>query len=138
MISMFSQFRLFHRPYLFHLQQVLLPYQITETQWALLRRLHEEGPATFSDIALYWGVEKPSITPIAQKLIEQKWIYIVAGEDKRQKLMHLTGEGITKFNELQPVVEKFQQELLVDITDEERKIVEKVFDRLQVNISKRG
>lgn len=138
MYSIFSDLRRFHRPYTQRLQQVLAPYQLTEIQWALIRYLHDVGPSTNSDIAVYWGVEKPSVTPIVQKLMDQQLIYTVSGTDKRQKVMHLTDEGLSKYKELKPAVDAFQSVLIEDITAEERIIVEHVLEKLQKNLLKWG
>lgn len=134
--SMFAKFKILQRPYANGLQQVLGPYQMSEAQWGLIRYISEVGPATNSEIALYWSVEKPSVTALAQKLIDQHLIYVVYGTDKRKKVMHLTEEGIVKYQQLKKVVHTFQASLLVDITEEECEVVEKVLEKLQQNLRK--
>lgn len=134
--SMFVKLKILHRPYSNGLQQVLSPYQMSEAQWGLIRYIYEVGPATNSEISLYWSVEKPSVTAIAQKLIDQHLIYVVYGEDKRKKIMHLTEQGQVKYQQLKKAVHAFQSSLLEGITEEECEIVEKVLDKLQQNIRK--
>ena len=136
MYSMFAKFKILHRPYSNGLQQVLRPYRVSEAQWGLIRYIYEVGPATNSEIALYWSVEKPSVTALAQKLMDQHLIYVVYGADRRKKLMHLTEEGIAKYLQLKKAVQTFQSSLLEDITEEECEIVEKVLEKLQQNIRK--
>ncbi|SDN33468.1 DNA-binding transcriptional regulator, MarR family [Psychrobacillus sp. OK028] len=136
MYSMFAKFKIFHRPYANNLQQVLSPYHMSEAQWGLIRYIYEVGPATNSEIALYWSVEKPSVTVLAQKLIDQRLIYVLHGTDKRKKVMHLTEEGIVKYKQLKKAVHSFQSSLLEGVTEEECEIVEKVLDKLQQNIRK--
>jgi len=136
MHSMFAKYKIFHRPYANGLQRVLSPYHMSEAQWGLIRYIYEIGPATNSEIALYWGVEKPSVTALAQKLIDQHLIYVVHGADKRKKVMHLTEEGIVKYQQLKIVVHAFQTSLLEGITEEECKIMESVLEKLQQNIGK--
>ncbi|MCZ8533845.1 MarR family winged helix-turn-helix transcriptional regulator [Psychrobacillus psychrodurans] len=136
MNSMFAKFKILQRPYANGLQEVLSPFQMSEAQWGLIRYIFEVGPATNSEIALYWSVEKPSVTALAQKLIDQQLIYVVYGTDKRKKVMHLTENGIAKYQQLKEAVHTFQSSLLEGITKEECEIVEKVLEKLQQNIRK--
>ncbi|QUG40261.1 MarR family transcriptional regulator [Psychrobacillus sp. INOP01] len=136
MYSMFVKYKIFHRPYANGLQQVLSPFQMSEAQWGLIRYIYEVGPATNSEIALYWSVEKPSVTALAQKLIDQHLIYVVYGTDKRNKVMHLTEEGIVKYQQLRQAVHTFQSSLLEGVSEEECEIVEKVLEKMQQNIRK--
>lgn len=134
MYSMFVEFKIFHRSYANGLQRVLSPFQMSEAQWGLIRYIYEVGPATNSEIALYWSVEKPSVTALAQKLIDQHLIYVVYGTDKRKKVLHLTEEGIVKYQQLKKAVHTFQSSLLEGITEEECTIMENVLEKLQQNI----
>lgn len=136
MNSMFAKFKILQRPYANGLQEVLSPFQMSEAQWGLIRYISEVGPATNSEIALYWSVEKPSVTALAQKLIDQQLIYVVYGTDKRKKVMHLTENGIAKYQQLKEAVHTFQSSLLEGITKEECEIVENVLEKLQQNIRK--
>lgn len=138
MYSFFPKFQLAHRPYINQLQDILLPYNVSIRQWGLVRYLFESGPSTFGDIATYWQLEKPSITPPAQKLIEQGMIYIQPGVDKRQKVMHLSQQGIELYEQIKQVMDEFQEELLEDITQEEREVAEQLLEKLIANLRKRG
>ena len=133
----FTTLKLISRPYSNKMQDLLLPFGLTEVQWGLIRILYEEGPSTFTDIATYWRVEKPSVTPIAQKLIEQELIYIGTGQDKRQKVMHLTNNGVEKYKETKQIVDTLQKNLLIGITEQERQITEQVLEKLLVNLKGR-
>jgi len=136
MFSMFAKFKILQRPYANSMQQLLSPYNMSEAQWGLIRYLYEVGPASNSDIALYWSVEKPSVTALAQKLVEQDLVYVVLGTDKRKKVMHLTEEGIVKYQQLKKAVYTFQSSLLEGVTEEECEIVERVLEKLQQNFRK--
>ena len=138
MYSFFSKLKLVSRSYSNQLHQELAPYNITEVQWGLIRYIYESGPSTFTDVAAYWQVEKPSITPIAQKLIEQELIHVLSGKDKRQKVMHLTTKGVEKYDQLKQVIDSFQEEMVEGITSEERGILERAFGELFKSLRKRG
>lgn len=138
MYSFFSKFQLVHRPYSNQLQEMLLPYGISASQWGLLRYLFENGPSTSSDLVAYWQVEKPSITPIAQKLVAQGIIFILPGTDKRQKVMHLSDKGNAMYLEIKQGLDSFQEELMRGITQEERDVAEQLLDKLRLNLKERG
>lgn len=136
--SFFTTFNLAHRPYMNELQSRLQVFSMTGIQWGIIRYIAEAGPATFSDVATYWRVEKPSITPVANKLIEEGLIYISTGQDKRQKFMHLSEKGNVKYTQVKEAINLFQEELLEGITDTEKEMAERVLEKLTVNILKRG
>ncbi|WP_230203566.1 MarR family winged helix-turn-helix transcriptional regulator [Bacillus massiliigorillae] len=100
--------------------------------------MFEQGSGTFGDVATYWQVEKPTITPVAQKLIAQEIIFIEQGVDKRQKVMHLTEQGERLYQEIKHTMNAFQDEIMQGITDEEREIAEKLLTDLRENLLKRG
>lgn len=133
----FTSLKLFSRPYSNKMQELLMPLDLTEIQWGLIRILYENGPSTFTEVAEYWRVEKPSVTPIAQKLMEQELIYTENGYDKRQKVMYLTSAGVEKYKEAKQVIDTFQQDLLVGIPEKERQITEKVIEKLLANLKGR-
>lgn len=138
MYPFFIKFQIAYRSFSNQLHDVLLPYGLTANQWGLIRYLFESGPATFSDVANFWQVEKPTITPTAQKLIEREYIYILPGMDKRQKMMHLSDRGIEMYKKIKQSIEIFQEDLMEDIPKEERKIAVKIMDQLMTNLRKRG
>lgn len=133
----FTTLKLISRPYSNRMHDILMPLGLTEVQWGLIRILRENGPSTFTDVANNWKVEKPSVTPIAQKLIEQNLVTIGTGHDKRQKVMHLTELGVAKYLEAKQIVEAYQQDLLNGISEQEREVTEKVLGKLLVNIKGR-
>ncbi len=138
MYPFFSKLRLIQRPYTNQLNEVTQEFQLSSVQWALLKYISEHGEATFSDVAIYWQVEKPSITPIAQRLIDLGLLYVAAGKDKRQKFMHLTEKGQSKYVEMKLEVDQFQDELIEDIPIEELLIAESLLDKIHRNLKRRG
>ncbi|MGM9924440.1 MAG: MarR family winged helix-turn-helix transcriptional regulator [Bacillus sp. (in: firmicutes)] len=138
MYPIFTQIQLIRRAYSNELQEELLPHGISTSQWVVIRYLYESGPATFGDVAAYWQVEKPSITPIAQKLAEKELIFISSGEDKRKKVMHLSEKGKVLYEESRRTINDFQEALLDGISPEEREAAERVLGTVLLNLRKRG
>ncbi|MBW8351069.1 MarR family transcriptional regulator [Bacillus sp. IITD106] len=138
MYSVFSKIKLLYKPYTQQILKVLEPHELTELQWGLLRYLQEDGPTTFSEIAEYWQVEKPSVTPVAQKLIELGLIEVRPGKDKRQKVMHITELGQIKYKECKASVDLYQSKLLEGVSEQQIKDVNEVLEQLTSNVKKRG
>ena len=136
MYNYFLTMKLVQRQYANQMLETLTPHKVTEMQWGLLRYLVEVGPASFSEIAAFWHVEKPTITPVAQKMLEQSFIEIQVGQDKRQKMMVITALGITKYKEIKADVEQFVSHLTQGITEQELEQGLAVFDQLQQNLKK--
>lgn len=138
MYPFFSKVALTHRIYNNQLQEELMPFGITVTQWALIRYLKNNGQATFSDVADYWQVEKPAITPIAQKLAARELISISSGSDKRQKFMFLSEKGQALHQTIMKTTDQLLEELLEGISQEERDVAEKALEKLLSNLKRRG
>ncbi|NRS46495.1 MarR family winged helix-turn-helix transcriptional regulator [Brevibacillus sp. HB2.2] len=138
MYPFFSTVAFTHRVYNNQLQEELLPFGISVTQWALIRYLKDNGPATFSDVADYWQVEKPAITPIAQKLAAREMISILTGADKRQKIMCLSEKGEALHKTIMEATDPFLEELMEGISQEERDAAATVLEKLIMNLKRRG
>lgn len=138
MNTIFTQIKLMNKPYAQQMQKLLEPFHVTELQWGLLRYLYEINPATFSEVAVYWRVEKPSVTPVGQKLIELGLIEVLPGTDKRQKVMHLTKAGQEKYFVCKEAVDAYQTQLLHDISYDQLKVVQEVLNQISSNMMKRG
>ncbi|WP_428912338.1 MarR family winged helix-turn-helix transcriptional regulator [Niallia sp. Krafla_26] len=138
MYSYFIKSQLANRSYNLQLHDELTLHDLSASQWGLIRYIFEVGPATFSEVASYWKVEKPSVTPIAQKLVEKEMVFISPGKDKRQKVMHLSEKGVELYKQIKHMIDVFQEELVVGISQEEREIAEEVLDKLLINLTKRG
>jgi MarR family transcriptional regulator, transcriptional regulator for hemolysin len=138
MYPFFSKVAFTHRMYNNQLQEELLPFGISVTQWALIRYLKNNGSATFSDVADYWQVEKPAITPIAQKLAAREIISISSGSDKRQKIMYLSEKGEALHKTIMEATDPFLEEILEGISPEERDAAATVLEKIIINLKRRG
>lgn len=138
MYPFFSKVAFTHRMYNNQLQEGLLPFGISVTQWALIRYLKNNGSATFSDVADYWQVEKPAITPIAQKLAAREIILISSGSDKRQKIMYLSEKGEALHKTIMEATDPFLEEILEGISPEERDAAATILEKIVMNLKRRG
>lgn len=137
MFSFLTRFTYTHRMYHNQLNDLLSSYNLSSTQWALLRYLSESGPAMLSEVAAYWQVERPTVTPIAQKLYERELIFVAPGKDKRRKVMHVSDNGLELYKVIKSEMDAFQDELLQGVSGEEREVTEQVLEKVLVNMMKR-
>lgn len=136
--NLFSTLRLVDRLSLNHYTQVLLPHGLNVNQWGLLRYLVENGETTFSEAAAAWHLENPTLTPIAQKLIEKNFIAIEIGTDRRQKLMKVTEQGKKQYEQIKSIVAMQLDEMLEGVTVDEQNQFLDILERMYLNIMKRG
>lgn len=136
--NLMSQIRLIARLYMNGLTELLLPYNYTPRQWGLLRLLVEEGDMTLSQVASIWQIEKPTLTPVVQNLIERELITIQAGSDKRQKIMVITEQGKAEYFNIHKIVSPYIEELFQDIDEDEIASLEKGLNQINNNMERRG
>lgn len=138
MYSFILKSKIVNRFYNDQLQNELILHGLSLREWGIILYLFEVSSATFSDVASYWQVEKPSVTPAAQKLVEKGFVYISPGRDKRKKVMLLSEKGVKMYEQIKPIVDLYQKELMDGISQEEREIAEQLLDKLLENLMKRG
>ena len=131
----FNEYRLMYRPFINQINVQLEQYGLYSSQWGLLRLLTEKGPLTFGDIAIAMYIEKPSVTKLVQKLVELQFVEIKPGKDKREKIVHLTNDGVKKIDEIHLALQPLLQKALNGVTNEEMVNAEKVLAQIRINIT---
>lgn len=135
--EVFSKLRLVERMFMNQYNTELLPYGFTVGHWGLLRYLVTKGEATFAEAAAVLHVENPTLTPIAQKLVEKQLIEIVTGADRRQKVMRVSELGKAKYDQIYPVALSLLTELLEGISEEHQQIFLQSLEQVYSNIVKK-
>lgn len=97
---------------------VLLPFEITSTEWAFLGMLHEyKDGIRSSDIADCLGVEAPFVTVLVANFMKRKWVTQSKDKtDMRAKLIFLTSEGHKKVIDIEAIVRKVSKTWLKDVS----------------------
>ena len=88
------------------------------------------------EISHYQGVEKPTITRTFASLEEMSYVEQVAGRDKREKRMQLTGQGTAVYEEVRVTIDQFEKEILKDISESELIDFIRVMEEIKNNIKK--
>jgi DNA-binding MarR family transcriptional regulator len=99
------------------------PYEITPTQWAVIMGLSAHDGQTIGALAQRLGVDGPAATNLVKRLEQGGLVKRSRSrEDERVVEVWLTAEGQDLFRSLDPVVERFQEEILP--TDQRQRLIE--------------
>lgn len=115
MLNLFLQIHRFHRNYMARLTTMLVPYKLTPGNWSLLQLLHAYETVTSSQIAAHWDVEKPTVSSNVKQMLALDLIAVVPGEDKREKKLALTPNGMALYEKISKDVLMMQENILRDI-----------------------
>jgi DNA-binding MarR family transcriptional regulator len=81
------------------------------TQYSLLRRLSHAGEVRQRVLGGLTSLDETTLTRNLRPLIDAGWVAISPGEDRREKLVRLTGDGAAKLREARPAWERAQERL---------------------------
>ena len=113
-------------------------HNITRTQWIALYYINISNMITQRQLADKMSIKEPTIVRLLDKMELLGWVIRTNSEDdKRIKLLNLTEKGRKIESEMLSVAEKFRDDVVQDISQEELKIYSSVLDRMQSNIKKK-
>lgn len=105
------------RQYVEHMNKELERFNLSTAQWLVLKNINKQAETTLVEIAKQQQLEKPTVTKIVQKLVEESYIQVRPGIDKREKLLSLTAKGNSIYNDVFTIIQSTQQQLLKDVPD---------------------
>ncbi|WP_029009254.1 MarR family winged helix-turn-helix transcriptional regulator [Azospirillum halopraeferens] len=106
-------------------------YDITPMQYAVLAVLRSTPDLDQISLAHRAALDRSTIGGLAERLEEKGWLRRVPGvEDRRQKLLSLTEEGLRVLEAVEPAVERSQARILAPLTPEERAIFTALLERI--------
>lgn len=132
--TLFDSYRDLYRPYVNAVNNRLAKHQLYTSQWIVLRLICLKESCTLAEIAKETRVEKPSVTRIIQKLMELGYVEIKQGDDKREKYVRLTEQGIEVYTSLQKELSSFLNELTVGIDEADLKTTRDVLNQILVRL----
>jgi DNA-binding MarR family transcriptional regulator len=81
------------------------------TQYSLLQRLRRGGEVRQRDLGELTSLDETTLTRNLRPLIDAGWVAIRPGEDRREKLVRVTGVGVAKLRESRPAWERAQERM---------------------------
>ena len=130
----FHQFMLLYRPFEHHLNTQLAMHDLYRAQWSTMYYLFNYGSATLVELSNYQSVEKPTVTRTINRLEEQGYVEHVPGKDKREKRMQLTNLGRKIYTEVRITIDKFEQDILKGISEEQQLEAIRVMEEIRTNL----
>jgi DNA-binding MarR family transcriptional regulator len=101
-------------------------------EWRIIATLADRGRARAQDIALSTRMHKSVVSRAAARLIELGWVTRTANaSDRREAPLSLTSAGQDVYAQLVPVVLDYQERLLEDLSDGERRMLDHLLEKLE-------
>lgn len=105
------------------------PYHMTRSQWIALHYIFNNDHITQRKLAEKMGIKEPSVVRLLQKLELDGLLYrSVSSEDKRIKQLELSVKGSEVYHELLPIAEKFMNNVIEGISEEDLQTFMKVME----------
>lgn len=116
------------------MEQKFRPYNITRTQWIAMYYIATSESITQRELADKMAVKGPTVVRLLQKL-EQDGLLVRSGidTDKRVKQLVLTEKGTRLYRSLLPVAEKFKNDTIAGISEENLQILKDALDTMVKN-----
>jgi DNA-binding MarR family transcriptional regulator len=89
------------------------------TSYAILSRLHEEGPLMISELAQRLAMDRTTCTREVAPLSRSGLVEVVAVPDRRRRLLRLTAEGERRFAAGRPAWIRVQQQVADELGNTE-------------------
>ena len=93
----------------------LRPSELELTQFTLLMALDLTGEITQKRLGKLLAMDSTTLTRTLSLVAKRNWIREKAGDDRRQKLISLTGDGRRKLQQAQPHWERAQKNLRANL-----------------------
>jgi len=101
-------------------------------EWRIIATLGDRGRARAQDIALSTRMHKSVVSRAVARLSELGWLARSANaKDRREAPLRLTADGRHVYRQLIPIVLEYQECLLGDLSDGERRTLERLLDKLE-------
>jgi DNA-binding MarR family transcriptional regulator len=86
----------------------LRPVGLRTTQFSLLRVLARAGQVRQGDLSGLTSLDETTLTRNLRPLVDAGWIAVRSGDDRREKLVKITGAGTAKLAEARSAWERAQ------------------------------
>jgi DNA-binding MarR family transcriptional regulator len=101
-------------------------------EWRIIATLGDRGGARAQDIVLSTRMHKSVVSRAVARLMALGWVTRMANaKDRREAPLRLTADGRHVYRELVPIVLDYQDHLLGDLTEGERRTLERLLDKLE-------
>ncbi|MFR0985346.1 MAG: MarR family winged helix-turn-helix transcriptional regulator [Frisingicoccus sp.] len=85
---------------------------ITVNQYSLMANINSVGTTNITDLTRIVKLDKSTLTRTLAPLIDTGYIHSERGKNRREVVLSLTVEGKVKLEEISPVWQKIQEEMI--------------------------
>lgn len=108
---------------------IMAPSGVKATQFTMLGAVALMGPASVTRLAEHLALDRTTLTRNLKVLAEQGLVAISAGEDRRERVVSLTGDGQAAIERATPVWHEAQDALTARFGEERwRRMIEDMND----------
>ncbi|WP_152088272.1 MarR family winged helix-turn-helix transcriptional regulator [Pseudoalteromonas sp. A25] len=111
--------------------------ELTVPQWRAIAHLAQQETCSAKRLCDLAQIDKSTMSRAVKQLTDKQLIELCADpNDKRAKLLSLTKDGEALYAQLSPKALKWEQELLVELSNEERVLLKSVMDKIELQVDK--
>lgn len=119
------------------LDKALIPYNVTRAQWIAMYYIANNDCISQKGLADKMSIKEPTVVRMLQKMGYEDFVFITnCHKDKRKKYLKLTEKGTKIYYDLMPIVEKFKNDTIAGIKDEDLQMLKIVLDKMVKNALK--
>lgn len=112
-------------------------FALSITQWRIMAVLGEYPDSSADDVSHKTQIEKSILSRAISKLLQRKLIQRVFSEtDKRRSMLSLTVTGIDVYNEIVPLSQQYEKQLLTCFNQQEKAQFYKLLEKLYTHSEK--
>lgn len=112
-------------------------YNLTTSQWAVIKLLFDRKELTQAQIADELNSDRATAGTVILKLYEKKYIdKVIDKNDKRSYVISLTQEAKNVVKEIELIAEHITKEALIEVSDDNIKVLYDVLGQIIKNLSK--
>jgi DNA-binding MarR family transcriptional regulator len=113
------------------IEEILAEEELTLDQWRVLRTLTEAGPLSMSDLGGCTHITGPTVTRVADRLVERALLYRdVDAADRRRVLVHVAERGRALCRTLAPRLDEAERTGLSALSESEATTLRRLLERL--------
>ena len=105
------------------LNNALKEHELFAAQWTIIYCIQLKGEITMKQICNYINVEAPTVTRTVSRLVELGWLTTIEGIDRRERIVQLSEEALTKLSRIKETIIQFENRFLEVLTEEEQLVL---------------
>lgn len=111
-------------------------YDVTQEQWLILNKLHQESDQSQLDLGDSLIHDKPNVTRILAGMEKKKWIERRPDKDDRRVMrVRLTPKGLALFRDFSAAVATERRSIYAGLTEADLTALMRILSQLEKNIS---